>query len=58
MVRQRLEKDGTAALKGVEPVAPSSWVLSPHTVWILAFFVWWAFLVGHLLNNFKGLLPH
>ena len=28
-----------------------------YLTWILAFFVWWAFLVGHLLNNFKGLLP-
>lgn len=29
-----------------------------YLTWILAFFVWWAFLVGHVLNNFKGLLPH
>lgn len=25
--------------------------------WLLAFFVWWGFLVGHVLNNIKGLLP-
>jgi hypothetical protein len=25
--------------------------------WLLAFFVWWGFIVGHLLNNIKGLLP-
>ena len=24
---------------------------------ILAFLVWWSFLVGHVLNNIKGLLP-
>ena len=25
--------------------------------WLLAFFVWWAFIVGHILNNIRGLLP-
>jgi len=25
--------------------------------WLLAFVVWWSFLVGHVLNNIKGLLP-
>jgi len=25
--------------------------------WLLAFFVWWGFLVGHVLNNIRGLLP-
>jgi hypothetical protein len=25
--------------------------------WLLAFFVWWGFIVGHLLNNIRGLLP-
>jgi hypothetical protein len=25
--------------------------------WLLAFFVWWGFIVGHVLNNIKGLLP-
>ena len=25
--------------------------------WLLAFIVWWSFLVGHVLNNIKGLLP-
>jgi hypothetical protein len=24
---------------------------------ILAFLVWWSFLVGHVLNNIKGLVP-
>ena len=25
--------------------------------WLLAFVVWWGFLVGHVLNNIKGLVP-
>ena len=25
--------------------------------WLLAFFVWWGFIVGHVLNNLRGLLP-
>ena len=29
-----------------------------YLTWLLAFFVWWGFLVGHILNNIKGLLPH
>jgi len=24
--------------------------------WLLAFFVWWGFIVGHVLNNIRGLL--
>ncbi len=28
-----------------------------YLTWILAFLVWWSFLVGHVLNNIKGLLP-
>ena len=40
------------------PLAPESASTRRYLTWILAFFVWWAFLVGHLLNNFKGLLPH
>ena len=26
-----------------------------YLTWILAFLVWWNFLVGHILNNIKGL---
>jgi hypothetical protein len=26
-----------------------------HLTWILTFLVWWNFLVGHVLNNVKGL---
>jgi hypothetical protein len=25
--------------------------------WLLAVFVWWGFIVGHVLNNIRGLLP-
>jgi hypothetical protein len=28
-----------------------------YLTWILAFMVWFNFLVGHVLNNIKGLLP-
>jgi hypothetical protein len=28
-----------------------------YTTWILAFCVWWNFLVGEVLNNIKGLFP-
>src|SRR5262245_5871245 len=40
------------------PLSPALANTRRYLTWILAFFVWWAFLVGHLLNNFKGLLPH
>lgn len=39
------------------PLSPEFANTRRYLTWILAFFVWWAFLVGHLLNNFKGLLP-
>ncbi len=25
-----------------------------YLTWILAFLIWWNFLVGHILNNIKG----
>ena len=25
--------------------------------WLLAFFTWWGFIVGHVLNNIRGMLP-
>src|ERR1700730_11004487 len=28
-----------------------------YLTWLLAFIVWWGFLIGHILNNIKGLLP-
>jgi len=40
------------------PLAAASASTRRYLTWILAFFVWWAYLVGHVLNNFKGLMPH
>ena len=37
---------------GPETAAPRRYL-----TWLLAFFVWWSFIVGHLLNNIRGLLP-
>ena len=28
-----------------------------YLTWLLAFFVWWSFLAGHVLNNIRGVLP-
>ncbi len=28
-----------------------------YLTWLLAFFVWWNFIVGHVLNDIRGLLP-
>ena len=28
-----------------------------YLTWLLAFFVWWSFIVGHVLNDIRGLLP-
>ena len=28
-----------------------------YLTWLLAFFVWWSFIVGHVLNNIRGVLP-
>ena len=49
---------------GMLPVYAMYWktpLLAAHAAtrryltWILAFLVWWNFLVGHILNNIKGL---
>ena len=39
------------------PLAPESARARRYLTWILTFIVWWGFLVGHILNNIKGLLP-
>lgn len=40
------------------PLAPEWAQTRRYLTWLLAFFVWWGFLVGHILNNIKGLLPY
>lgn len=38
------------------PLEPSQAVARRAVTWMLALVVWWSFLVGHVLNNIKGLL--
>lgn len=51
---------------GILPAYVVLWTRTPANVhattracltWILAFVVWWSFLIGHVLNNIKGLVP-
>jgi hypothetical protein len=39
------------------PLVPGQAAARRYLTWLLAFVVWWNFLVGHVLNNIKGLLP-
>ena len=39
------------------PLAPGQAAARRYLTWLLTFVVWWSFLVGHVLNNIKGLLP-
>ena len=39
------------------PLVPEQASARRYLTWLLAFVVWWGFLVGHVLNNIKGLLP-
>lgn len=39
------------------PLAPQAADARKYLTWILAFLVWWNFIVGELLNNIKGLFP-
>jgi hypothetical protein len=39
------------------PLVPEQAAARRYLTWLLAFIVWWGFLVGHVLNNIKGLLP-
>ena len=39
------------------PLALEQAATRRYLTWLLAFIVWWNFLVGHVLNNIKGLLP-
>ena len=38
-----------------QPLAADAASARKYLTWILAFIVWWNFLVGHVLNNIKGL---
>ena len=40
-----------------QPLAESDGRARAAVTALFAFIVWWSFLVGHLLNNIKGLLP-
>jgi hypothetical protein len=51
---------------GILPIYASVWkppltveqtTTRKYLTLILAFLVWWSFLVGHVLNNLKGLVP-
>ena len=39
------------------PLQAAHEITRRYLTWILAFLVWWSFIVGHVLNNIKGLLP-
>ena len=39
------------------PLKPEQAAGRRYLTWLLAFFVWWGFLIGHVLNNIEGLLP-
>ena len=40
-----------------KPHGPETVAARRYLTWLLAFFVWWSFIVGHVLNNIRGLLP-
>jgi hypothetical protein len=37
------------------PLRPEQAVARRYLTWLLAFVVWWSFIVGHVLNNIEGL---
>src|SRR4029079_15868640 len=39
------------------PLMPARADTRKYLTWMLAFVVWWSFVVGELLNNIKGLFP-
>jgi hypothetical protein len=45
------------ALAWKAPLAVEQAAARKYLTLILAFLVWWNFLVGHVLNNIKGLVP-
>ena len=40
-----------------KPQGPDAISARRYLTWLLAFFVWWNFIVGHVLNNIRGMLP-
>ena len=40
-----------------KPQGPEAVSARRYLTWLLAFFVWWNFIVGHVLNNIRGMLP-
>jgi len=40
-----------------KPHGPETAAARRYLTWLLAFFVWWSFIVGHVLNDIRGLLP-
>lgn len=38
-----------------QPLSAEGLVARRYLTWILAFVIWWNFLVGHILNNIRGL---
>jgi hypothetical protein len=38
-----------------QPLTADGIVARRYLTWILAFIIWWNFLVGHVLNNIRGL---
>lgn len=40
-----------------QPLSPEFAVTRKYLTWMLAFCVWWNFLVGEVLNNIRGLFP-
>ena len=38
-------------------LGPETAATRRYLTWLLAFFVWWSFIVGHVLNDIRGLLP-
>jgi len=40
-----------------QPAAADTAAPRRYLTLLLAFFVWWSFIVGHVLNNIRGLLP-
>jgi hypothetical protein len=40
-----------------KPQGPETVAARRYLTWLLAFVVWWNFIVGHVLNDIRGLLP-